>query len=129
MHVTVSFFVADVWLTIKGLLTIALLSPSERKTFCQADEIKSGGGGFLKSLLLRGTFKFRIHLMLADTPFFPSSMNGFSVIMTCADLLNFACLFLLYIYGWYSLDIITDMHRTKEKIIFGNLTQLLWKTT
>ena len=99
MHVTVSFFVADVWLTIKGLLTIALLSPSERKTFCQADEIKSGGGGFLKSLLLRGTFKFRIHLMLADTPFFPSSMNGFSVIMTCADLLNFACLFLLYIYG------------------------------
>ena len=57
--------------------------------------------------------------MLADTPFFPSSMNGFSVIRTCADLLNFACLFLLYIYRWYSLDIIIDMHRTNEKTAFA----------
>ena len=67
--------------------------------------------------------------MLAGTPFFPSSMNGFSVIKTCADLLNFACVFLLYIYGWYSLDIITDIHGTKEKTAFGNLTLLLCKTT
>ena len=57
MHVTVFFFVADVWLTIKGLLIIALLSPSERKTFCPADVIKSGGGGFLMSLSLTGNFQ------------------------------------------------------------------------
>ena len=88
MHVTVFFLVADVWLTIKGLLTIALLSPSERKTFCPADEIKSGGGGFLMSLSLRGNFQIS-----------NSSMNGFSVVRTCADLLNFACLiFFVYLY-------------------------------
>ena len=208
MYVT-GFFIVDVWLTSKGLLMMALLwkawvngkclwaspKPSQKwcsskgKIFCLGDEIKSGGGGFLRSLSLQGNFqilnsshigefsvftcrhgghvrvqnnseksllellfyyyaKLERHFAIvlynnmavsssewkprtAETPFFPSSMNRFSVLRTCADLLNFACLFLFYRYRWYSLDIIaaTLVHKTKEKIAFGNSTLLLCKTT